>query len=406
MKWPLVKVSDICNQIRGVSYKKDQISDLPREGFTKLYRSNNISSDGSLNENKLVFVSESCISDKQLLQQGDVFMTASTGSKSAIGKNLQIHEADKVTFGAFCKVLRPQSGKVDFKYFGYFFKRAEFRNYISNVVEGANINNLKNEHIDSLEIPLPPLPIQKKIAAVLEKADNLRQQSQQMERELNLLAQTVFLDMFGDYRKNAMSLKSSLGEVADVRSGVTKGQKLEDHKLTTVPYMRVANVQDGYLDLSEIKDITVKAKDFEKYQLKPGDVLMTEGGDFDKLGRGAIWSGQIANCIHQNHVFRVRLCDRYISEFFAYYLQTPFVKQYFLKCAKKTTNLASINITQLKGLPIPDESIGKQQSFLRIIDELKALKEANFEQQEQANTHFNSLIQRAFKGELDLKDVA
>ena len=82
------------------------------------------------------------------------------------------------------------------------------------------------------------------------------------------------------------------------------------------------------------------------------------------------------------------------------------MKQYFLKCAKKTTNLASINITQLKGLPIPDESIGKQQSFLRIIDELKALKEANFEQQEQANAHFNSLMQRAFKGELDLKDVA
>ena len=105
MKWPLVKVSDICNQIRGVSYKKDQISDLPREGFTKLYRSNNISSDGSLNENKLVFVSESCISDKQLLQQGDVFMTASTGSKSAIGKNLQIHEVVFQEFNKFSNNL-------------------------------------------------------------------------------------------------------------------------------------------------------------------------------------------------------------------------------------------------------------------------------------------------------------
>ena len=292
--------------------------------------------------------------------------------------------------------------RVHIKFLYYFFKQRGFR----DVITGSAQPQITRQGLQKVKLPLPPLPIQKQIAAVLEKADNLRQQSQQMEQELNSLAQSVFLDMFGDYRKDAMSLKSSLGEVADVRSGVTKGQKLEGHKLTTVPYMRVANVQDGYLDLSEIKDITVKAKDFEKYQLKAGDVLMTEGGDFDKLGRGAIWSGQIANCIHQNHVFRVRLCDRYISEFFAYYLQTPFVKQYFLKCAKKTTNLASINITQLKGLPIPDESIGKQQSFLRIIDELKALKEANFEQQEQANAHFNSLMQRAFKGELDLKDVA
>ena len=299
------------------------------------------------------------------------------------------------------KVIIPH---IDTNYLGRFLQ-SKFKE-IRNNCTGATIPHVSKVHLNSLLVPVPPLPIQKQIAAVLEKADNLRQQSQQMEQELNSLAQSVFLDMFGDYRKDAMSLKSSLGEVADVRSGVTKGQKLEGHKLTTVPYMRVANVQDGYLDLSEIKDITVKAKDFEKYQLKAGDVLMTEGGDFDKLGRGAIWSGQIANCIHQNHVFRVRLCDRYISEFFAYYLQTPFVKQYFLKCAKKTTNLASINITQLKGLPIPDESLGKQQSFLRIIDELKALKEANFEQQEQANAHFNSLMQRAFKGELDLKDVA
>ena len=299
------------------------------------------------------------------------------------------------------KVIIPH---IDTNYLGRFLQ-SKFKE-IRNNCTGATIPHVSKVHLNSLLVPVPPLPIQKQIAAVLEKADNLRQQSQQMEQELNSLAQSVFLDMFGDYRKDAMSLKSSLGEVADVRSGVTKGQKLEGHKLTTVPYMRVANVQDGYLDLSEIKDITVKAKDFEKYQLKAGDVLMTEGGDFDKLGRGAIWSGQIANCIHQNHVFRVRLCDRYVPEFFAYYLQTPFVKQYFLKCAKKTTNLASINITQLKGLPIPDESLGKQQSFLRFIDELKALKEANFEQQEQANTHFNSLIQRAFKGELDLKDVA
>lgn len=397
MNWPVIKLSELV-EIR--------IGRTPSRSEAKYWGDgHNWLSIADMNQGERLSFTKESITQTAIDECKPNLATKGTvlfSFKLSIGK-VGIAQRDLYHNEAIAALPIKDSSVLDTQFLIYALKNLDFIASTDRAVMGATLNKKK---LAELSIPLPPLPVQKQIAAVLEKADNLRQQSQQMEEDLNSLAQSMFLDMFGDYRKDALSLKSSLGEVADVRSGVTKGQKLEGHKLTTVPYMRVANVQDGYLDLSEIKDITVKAKDFEKYQLKPGDVLMTEGGDFDKLGRGAIWPGQIANCIHQNHVFRVRLCDRYIPEFFAYYLQTPFVKQYFLKCAKKTTNLASINITQLKGLPIPDESLEKQQSFLRFIDELKVLKEANFEQQEQANAHFNSLMQRAFKGDLDLKDVA
>lgn len=99
--------------------------------------------------------------------------------------------------------------------------------------------------------------------------------------------------------------KSSLSSVAEVRTGIAKGkQNLKDP--IELPYLRVANVQDGYIDLSEVKLIQIERNQIERFSLQTGDVLMTEGGDFDKLGRGDVWNGQINPCLHQNHVFAVR----------------------------------------------------------------------------------------------------
>jgi type I restriction enzyme S subunit len=301
-------------------------------------------------------------------------------------------------------ITKKAQADLDIKYLYYFID-----SYIERLREGAIggvIKYIKLGHLTDMNVPLPPLPVQKQIAAVLEKAGTLRNQCEQMEQELNSLAQSVFLDMFGDYKTSDQSDFMTLGDCANVCSGVTKGQKFGDKPTVTVPYMRVANVQDGYLDLNEIKEIEAKITDYEKYLLKVGDVLMTEGGDFDKLGRGAVWEGQIDGCIHQNHVFRVRLDERYLPKFFEYLLQSQYAKQYFLKCAKKTTNLASINITQLKSLPMPQVDLKLQQEFVSFISKLDKHKQYLEQTKQQLDENFNSLMQRAFKGELELKDVA
>ena len=172
--------------------------------------------------------------------------------------------------------------------------------------------------------------------------------------------------MFGAPRENSRGFKvTPLGELADVRSGVTKGRKLGSKETVEAPYLRVANVQDGFLDLSEIKTIAVLPEDLSKYRLDDGDILMTEGGDPDKLGRGCIWRSEVEGCIHQNRVFRVRT-DRsqLVAEYLAAFLRTQYAKEYFLRCAKRTSNLASINSTQVKAFPIPVPPIMLQLKFI------------------------------------------
>lgn len=162
-------------------------------------------------------------------------------------------------------------------------------------------------------------------------------------------------------------LREPLCDVADVRTGIAKGKK-DLKNPVSVPYLRVANVQDGHLDLTVIKNICVEPYQVERYRLKEGDVLMTEGGDFDKLGRGDVWKGQIDPCLHQNHVFCVRANQKIILPYFLSSLSgSSYGKFYFLSCAKKSTNLASINSTQLKEFPVLIPPISEQRKIISIL---------------------------------------
>jgi type I restriction enzyme S subunit len=146
----------------------------------------------------------------------------------------------------------------------------------------------------------------------------------------------------------------TLREIADISGGITKGQKYrETDILRRVPYLRVANVQRGYLDLSEMKEIDATETKIAALQLQPGDILFNEGGDRDKLGRGWIWNNELSVCIHQNHVFRARLRNTEHSPRFVSYYSNSAGQQYFYDQGKHTTNLASINLTKLGDLPIP-----------------------------------------------------
>jgi type I restriction enzyme S subunit len=145
-----------------------------------------------------------------------------------------------------------------------------------------------------------------------------------------------------------------LGTLSSISSGVTLGKICSGPNTIELPYLRVANVQDGYLDLTEVNTIRIPKSNVEKYRLHIGDVLMNEGGDFDKLGRGSVWRGEIADCLHQNHVFKVRpLPGKLASDFLAAVSSSPYGKAFFVLASKQSTNLASINSTQLKAFPIP-----------------------------------------------------
>ena len=167
-----------------------------------------------------------------------------------------------------------------------------------------------------------------------------------------------------------------LREVTDIASGVTLGRNLTGAGTLELPYLRVANVQDGYLDLADVKTVRIFSSELERFQLKCGDVLMNEGGDYDKLGRGTVWENQIPVCLHQNHVFRVRCRSDVLNCYFlAAVSGSETGKRYFLRSSKQSTNLASINSTQLNAFEVPVPNLAEQTAIISILavqdDQLK-----------------------------------
>lgn len=162
-----------------------------------------------------------------------------------------------------------------------------------------------------------------------------------------------------------------------------------------LPYLRVANVQDGHLDLDVIKTVAVSHDDVAKFSLQPGDVLFTEGGDFDKLGRGTVWRGEVPNCLHQNHVFAVRPSPaKLLPEFLAALASSAHGRRYFQLSSKQSTNLASINSTQLKEFPVPLPSLDLQRKIVEILrtwdealEKLTALRRLNVRRRVWFRTH-------------------
>ena len=163
-------------------------------------------------------------------------------------------------------------------------------------------------------------------------------------------------------------------DVAIVAGGVTLGRKLGDRKTVTLPYLRVANVKRGEIDLTVIKEVSIAEDEIERYALRENDLLMTEGGDWDKVGRAAIWRAEIPVCLHQNHVFRARMRSSELTPFwFERYFNSPVGRGYFESASKQTTNLASINMRQVRSCPIPLPPLAEQRSIVAKVSELMAL---------------------------------
>lgn len=168
-----------------------------------------------------------------------------------------------------------------------------------------------------------------------------------------------------------------LVDLAEIRSGIAKNANANITNPVSVYYLRVANVQDGFLDLSEMSQLLVSRDDIKRYAVMPNDMLMNEGGDLDKLGRGALWNGEFSPCIHQNHVFVVRCGKFLLPTYLKAWTGSTAARRYFLLAGRQTTNLASINKTSLGQLPIPlPPNQAEQQAIAEALSDADALIES------------------------------
>lgn len=268
-------------------------------------------------------------------------------------------------------VLRDENNVFNKRFLYYYLSSPSTYQRFKNMAVGGVVNNLNSQMVRNVRVPLPPKVEQLKIVDILDKISELITLRKQQLSKLDELVKARFVEMFGDSILNPMGWPESvLGTMADIVSGITKGRKVKDQNLLEVPYMAVSNVKDGYIDWTTVKTIMATEQEIDQYRLFPDDVLMTEGGDPDKVGRGAIIREPLKNCIHQNHIFRVRLNENLIIPiFFSEYLQQQKAKRYFLGCAKQTTGIASINMRQLRALPVLLPSVEMQEQFAAFVEQ-------------------------------------
>jgi len=241
------------------------------------------------------------------------------------------------------------------------------------VATGTTVKGIRKDVLFSFPMELPPLHEQRRIAEVLRSVDDAiaaTQRVMQAEAAVRQLALDAMIQRVLDDPETEVR---PLSDIAEVRTGLAKNKNRVGPKVH-VPYLRVANVQDGWFDLADMQDIEVDPNQIDRYLLQAGDVLLTEGGDYDKLGRGGVWHGQITPCLHQNHVFCVRPQTSALQPaYFALATQSAWGRAYFLTCAKRTTNLASINSSQLRAFPVPVVPIPVQTALIEEVAAIDAM---------------------------------
>lgn len=281
---------------------------------------------------------------------------------------------------------------------------------------GTTVESIDFAELKKIDVFLPPAGEQRRI---VEKLDSALERTAEIEKrvsEVRLLLEQYrrsflarILDVSGlNGSKRSSSrgwLKCTLGEIAEIQTGVALGKKhLQSSKLVTRPYLRVANVQRGWLDLEEVRTVDVTEREAGKLLLKAGDILMNEGGDRDKLGRGWIWEGQIERCIHQNHVFRVRLRDPAFPAKYISYYANEFGRDHFSTHGTQTTNLASISKASLASLPLALPAAKEATEIVREIDrtfeQLATVEERCAATIAAVDLLRKRILAKAFRGEL------
>ena len=277
----VVRVCELAEQLRGVSYGKSDASSTPRPGYLPVLRAGNITEDG-LTFDDLVFVPAERISAKQKVRRNDVVIAASSGSLDVVGKAARALNDYEGGFGAFCKVLRP-GPDVDPAYFAHFFRTQQYRRKVSALAAGVNINNLRNEHLNEIQIPIPSLPEQRQIAAILDKADALRAKRRAALAQLDTLTQSIFLDMFGDPAVNGWCMTTIDGVAAEtdgaIRTGPFGSQLLHSEFTEEgIAVLGIDNAVENEFRWGRRRFINEgKYRQLSRYTVHAGDVLITNG---------------------------------------------------------------------------------------------------------------------------------
>lgn len=354
----------------------------------------------SITEAREIACAEAPSRARQLVRTGDVLVSTVRPNLNGVARVPDDLDGATASTG-FC-VLRPDPEKLSGGYLFHWVKSAAFVGDMVSKATGASYPAVSDRIIFESLFPLLPLEEQRRIAAILDQAETLRTQRRTALALLDSLTQSLFLDMFGDPVANPKGWSmSTIGDLAEVQGGlqVTSARK---NLPVEVPYLRVANVYRGVLDLSEIKTIRATPAEIQRTTLVKNDLLVVEGhGNPHEIGRAALWNSEIAQCVHQNHLIRARFdCKKVEPVFASEYVNSPGGRQHLLRAGKSTSGLNTISVSNVRETPIALPPLHLQQSFATRIASIEALKATHRRALAALDALFASLQQRAFAGAL------
>ena len=332
----------------------------------------------------------SIASSKTLLRGGELLFSKLNSHKPRVWL-VPRDEHIKVASTEFISLREWHQGTVNLPFARYLLGSAVLADYISCFQTSVTNSHkrIKPEDLWSTRIPLPQFPEQERIAAYLDAScaaiDAAVAAKRRQIETLNGVRKDVIqravtcglevkpaLNRTGNVWMPEVPLGwelMSLKRLSETQGGLTLGKEYEG-ELVERPYLRVANVQDGHLSLESVTTIEVPEDVARRVALRTGDVLMTEGGDLDKLGRGTVWNGEITDCLHQNHIFAVRCFPHKLKpHFLAYLTASQYGRDYFEATGKRTTKLAATNSTKVGLFPIPRPPVSEQERICNFLDE-------------------------------------
>ncbi len=366
---------------------------------------------GSISFGKVVYkddekIPESTKASYQELLAGEYLVNPLNLNYDLISLRIGLSDKNVVVSSGY--IILKNSIKIDKVYYNYLLHRYDVA-YMKLLGSGVR-QTISYNHIANSLLAIPPISEQTAIARFLDektaKIDQAIAQKQQLIALLKERRQIMIQELVtgkkvwnGTIWAAPEKTKDSgipwIGEIpegwevtrlkfiSEVQTGLTLG-KIYRSKLASIAYLRVANVQDGYFDLEEIATVEIPYSDISKYLLKKGDILVTEGGDIDKLGRGSLWESEIDPCIHQNHVFAIRIsAEKTFAEYVTVLMGANYSRRYFIDTATKTTNLASTNSTKLGNLPIVLPTYVEQENIFEFIQEESSKIDQSISLQEQ-----------------------
>ena len=389
--WDFTRLDDIAEIIRGVSYSRKDAEKEEKEGYIPILRANNISS--SIIYKDFVYIPKKYIKTNQYVKSGDILIATSSGSKHLVGKAAQIENNCNISFGAFCCLVRPKK-EIDSNFLNFHFKSDHYKRFVKKTLRGANINNLRISQIRNLEIPLPPLPTQKKIAAILEKAERLKEWRKEADRLTDEFLKSTFLEMFGDPVKNPKGWDFfKFDKVGSLQRGKSKHRPRDAPELLGGPYPliqtgEVAN-SGGY-----IREYNQSYSETGLNQSKmwpTGTLCITIAANIAKTGIltfDACFPDSIVGFTPYENV-RVEYTQFWLS-----FLQ-KILEKTAPECAQK-----NINLKILSNLNIPIPPMELQNKFSDIVERVEQIREYQRASNKQIDCFFNILMQKAFDGEL------